>query len=162
MGRPRIQEPSKTCQYCGTPLARKRYGKQLEDMGCFVRRMFCSLSCANSRRDKTVAGYRAEAYRIPKAKMCEMCGSKLNLHHHHRDQDIRNNATANLQTLCASCHLKLHWREIGFKKRQYRCSRQELKDGLQDSEGLATPSSRKSRAKSSHPSSSQPPTPTNP
>ncbi|WP_050670485.1 HNH endonuclease [Luteipulveratus halotolerans] len=44
-------------------------------------------------------------------KPCEACGSTTRLHVHHKDRNWRNDEPANLMTLCASCHLRLHWRE---------------------------------------------------
>jgi hypothetical protein len=43
------------------------------------------------------------------AAACELCGSKLRLGLHHRDNDRTNNSPENLQTLCPSCHTSLHW-----------------------------------------------------
>lgn len=111
MGFPAKDDPTKTCEMCGEPLTRKRFASgRLEDRGVFLRRKFCSQSCANTRTEITRSGhaYRAKAY---KKATCEECGGRSRLHVHHHDRNWRNDAPANLVTLCASCHLKLHWRE---------------------------------------------------
>jgi 5-methylcytosine-specific restriction endonuclease McrA len=33
------------------------------------------------------------------------------LHVHHKDRNPASNQSENLEVLCASCHLKLHWSE---------------------------------------------------
>jgi hypothetical protein len=42
---------------------------------------------------------------------CEMCGGTSRLGLHHKDRDRTNNSPENLQTLCPSCHTRLHWVE---------------------------------------------------
>lgn len=42
---------------------------------------------------------------------CETCGSKSRLGLHHKDRDRMNNSPENLQTLCPTCHTRLHWVE---------------------------------------------------
>ena len=111
MAIPKKDDPEKACQTCGVPLVRKRFASgRLEDRNAFLRRRHCSLSCANTREGITRSGhqYRAKPYR---KAACEACGSTTRLHVHHKDRNWRNDDPANLMTLCASCHLKLHWRE---------------------------------------------------
>lgn len=103
----RKQEPKKYCMTCGALLTRKRYANRLEDYGAFLRRKYCSLSCANTRPEKTPDGWRWTA-RKSCGPACEACGSKSKLHVHHRNQDIKDNSPKNLQTLCGSCHAKHH------------------------------------------------------
>lgn len=53
---------------------------------------------------------------------CEVCGRKRTSHRnldvHHKDEDRSNNDPSNLQTLCWSCHTKLHMANISLKRRQ--------------------------------------------
>ena len=107
--------PPKNCETCGTPMERKRYGKRLEDLGVFLRRRHCSLSCANTRREVTKDALHWRA-RKHKATACALCATTVDLHVHHNDRNPANNDPANLTTLCASCHLKLHWREDRAKR----------------------------------------------
>jgi site-specific DNA-cytosine methylase len=46
----RVEEESKSCETCGTTMSRKRFGWRLEDLGAWTRRRFCSLSCANTKK----------------------------------------------------------------------------------------------------------------
>ena len=110
MAIPPKEDPVKFCKACGKELRRKRYGKRLEDRTRFLAREHCDQSCANSRKVVTRSAHqwRARPYR---KEACEECGTGLNLHVHHKDRDWANDDPSNLQTLCASCHLKLHWRE---------------------------------------------------
>jgi len=49
---------------------------------------------------------------------CQICGSPVRLQVHHRDGNNENNDDANLQTLCAICHLKIEARRFAIKDRQ--------------------------------------------
>ena len=102
--------PEKFCEICGERMTRKRYGKRLEDRGVFLRRRRCSQSCANARIEVTKSAHHWRAQKH-KADSCSICQATQNLHVHHIDRDTANNTFENLQTLCASCHLKLHWKE---------------------------------------------------
>lgn len=111
----RKPDPAKNCEICGSLLTRKRFNGRLEDYSVFLRRRRCSQSCANSKliiNDDTYL-WRARRHR---KEACETCGTSLRLNIHHKDRDRRNNDLVNLQTLCASCHLKLHWREDREKR----------------------------------------------
>lgn len=110
MGTPAKPDPVKYCRNCGVQLERKRFGKRLEDRNIFLARMACSQACANTKEVVTRSGhqYRARPYRAPE---CSTCGTTTGLHVHHKDRNWANDDPTNLQTLCASCHLKLHWRE---------------------------------------------------
>ena len=104
-------DPEKNCEACGKPLARKRFASgRLEDRTVFLKRRHCSQSCANSRKVVTRSAHqwRAKPHR---KSACEECGTTKRLHVHHKDKNWRNDDPSNLQTLCATCHLKLHWRE---------------------------------------------------
>jgi hypothetical protein len=98
-----LSETPKSCECCGSVMLRKRYGKHLEDMAAFLKRRFCSLSCANTRTDLTKHGYSWRARKFLKEK-CEACGHRSRLQAHHMDQNIKNNAPSNIQTLCKHCH----------------------------------------------------------
>jgi len=94
------------CETCGADMHRKRNrAGRLEGFRDFVRRRFCSLTCANSRskggRSRKAAHYHARKLRL---SACECCGTGERLQVHHVDQDWQNNAPANLQTLCIFCH----------------------------------------------------------
>lgn len=41
-------------------------------------------------------------------KKCEFCGTNKRLQLHHKNLDSWDHRKSNLQTLCISCHLKLH------------------------------------------------------
>lgn len=111
MGRPmKIGEP-RFCQYCNTPLIRNKYQNSLEDFTRFSQRKYCDVQCmAQAMMKDTVTRsgylYRAKKHRGSK---CEKCESTTIVSIHHIDGNIQNNAPVNLMTLCASCHLKLHW-----------------------------------------------------
>lgn len=110
MATPAKSDPEKFCRACGTQLFRKRFGKRLEDRTRFLSRETCGQSCGNSKEIVTRSAHqvRAKKYR---REACQECGAAAKLHVHHRDKNWANDAPENLQTLCASCHLKLHWRE---------------------------------------------------
>jgi len=102
--RPRKNDPEKCCGHCGIPLKRKVWNGRLEDHQAFLRRRYCSLTCANSKRVRlTKHGYSWRARKHLKTA-CEACGQETSLHAHHLDQDIANNAPENIQTLCKTCH----------------------------------------------------------
>lgn len=100
----------KHCAECGQTFNRKRFPSgRLEDFQAFNRRLFCSLSCANSQSkggdSRTRWHARAQKHR---ASRCESCTSTLDLHVHHCDENWKNNSPDNLQTLCKSCHRSWH------------------------------------------------------
>ena len=113
-------DPDKLCERCGVPLTRQRFGDRLEDRSAFLRRRFCSLTCANSKDTLTKGGYhwRARQHRKP---ACEACGLRKALHVHHVNGQPSDNDPANLQTLCTHCHnfwhatLDRHGRPIAGK-----------------------------------------------
>mgnify|MGYP003587658076 CR=1 FL=1 len=96
-------EKEKPCELCGAAMLRKNYRGRLEDLSAFQRRRFCSLRCANMRGDLTKHGYSWRARKFLKEK-CEACGAARLLNAHHIDQDLRNNSSENIQTLCKHCH----------------------------------------------------------
>jgi len=104
MPRSQVQVPKKLCEHCGILLTRKMFNGRLEDATAFIRRKFCSLTCANSKRTPlTKHGYSWRARKHLKM-CCEACGWTTSLHAHHIDQDISNNHPSNIQTLCKHCH----------------------------------------------------------
>lgn len=120
MAHPKRQLPDKICVICGNIFNRKMFGKRLEDASRFLSRKTCSQSCGNSKINPTIAGYRWRAKKLRKG-VCEHCNTTVSLHTHHKDGDVTNNTLVNIATLCASCHLKLHWRQnpsFGVGKRR--------------------------------------------
>jgi 5-methylcytosine-specific restriction endonuclease McrA len=110
MPTPPKEDPIKHCETCGAAMARKRFNGRLEDRTRFLARRNCSQSCGNTRTEvtKDALHWRARKHR---AGACAECGSTEDLHVHHKDRNPANNRLTNLQTLCSSCHLKLHWSE---------------------------------------------------
>lgn len=53
---------------------------------------------------------------------CEQCGSTFRLGLHHKDRDRTNNSPENLQTLCPTCHTRLHWAEDKMPWRRHPAS----------------------------------------
>jgi hypothetical protein len=96
-------DPERHCERCGLVLTRQRFGTRLEDRSAFLRRKFCSLTCANSRLTTKEGTYHWRARKYRKAA-CEACGRTKALHVHHVNGDPSNNDLVNLQTLCMHCH----------------------------------------------------------
>ena len=116
------QVSDKICQTCGISFNRTRFASGvLEDLTRYRARRFCSISCAGVRQNVKPQAFHQQARKF-RGEKCETCGTTENLHVHHVDHNPRNNDPSNLQTLCASCHLKLHW-AIGrtLPKRQSVC-----------------------------------------
>ena len=91
---------------------------RLEDLGVFKRRKYCDMSCMGKgmiQSDPQLPAYRQRAQKL-RGSSCENCGSTERLHTHHKDGNVKNNAKENIGTLCASCHLKLHWKEDRKKR----------------------------------------------
>lgn len=118
MAIPPKADPRKFCEICGVEFFRKRFNGRLEDRTRFLSRKTCGQSCGNSRKSVQADSHRWRARQIHKRTECATCRSTQNLHVHHKDRNPANNAAENLVTLCASCHLKLHWAE----DRDYRVS----------------------------------------
>lgn len=101
---------AKDCAECGSSFQRRRLTSgRLEDFAVYGRRLYCSLSCANSQ---TKGGDSRSASHVQARKhlrsSCECCGSTQKLHAHHCDENWANNDPTNLQTLCESCHRSWH------------------------------------------------------
>src|SRR5262245_34203891 len=149
----RKQEQSKFCETCGVTMYRKRFNGTLEDLTAFLKRRFCSLSCANTRKQVSRAGLRWRAEQM-RSQSCEVCGAKLNRHAHHCDGNIANNSPENIQTLCGTCHAKHHHstrrRGMMIAGRMESCEwLMGYPAGWTDLRDSETPSSRRSPTRSS-------------
>ena len=100
-------DPEKSCERCGDPMERKRFNGRLEDLSAFAKRRFCTLSCANTREEVTLAGHRWRAKQL-RGNVCSGCGAVTSLQAHHKDRDVTNNSPGNIATLCDSCHRTEH------------------------------------------------------
>lgn len=105
-------DPIRMCAWCGAELKRKRFSTgRLEDRGRFLKRQYCDTECQRLAQIDPAASNRQTMYsRSAKYRKtsCERCGATERLHVHHIDKDITNNVPANLLTLCAACHNRLH------------------------------------------------------
>jgi len=99
----KLEDSVKYCGTCKVVLYRKRYNGRLEDRSVFLRRRYCSLSCANTRENLSKHGKLSRARKWLKGG-CEACGEKRKIVIHHIDQNLDNNDPKNLQTLCKYCH----------------------------------------------------------
>lgn len=95
-------------------MLRKRFGKRLEDMGVFSRRKYCGRTCfiAGSKiLNPSLPTLRSRAHReVPLRDSCETCGSRTQLNRHHVNENPADNRPENVQTLCAPCHTRWHWK----------------------------------------------------
>lgn len=106
--------PEKHCETCGSILQRIRCNGRLEDFTVFLKRRFCSLSCANSReKDGTsLTTYHRRAGKHRKMA-CERCGKPhRKLHVHHKDENPANNDGQSVSRLLGSCHKLSHGKGI--------------------------------------------------
>ncbi len=120
---------SKICPKCGTEFYRRRFGNRLEDFTRWNQRIYCSKQCNYIRPEATTRG---SYHRFAKKflnQSCSICQSTDNLEVHHKDRNWKNNDQSNLETLCHSCHMKLHWQQ-GDLKPNY----QNLKRGTEKSQ----------------------------
>lgn len=107
----RKPDPERRCRFCGRRLHRKTFNGRLEDMGVFMRRVYCDRFCmaqemVQQEVSKSAHHWRARRHR---KDQCDRCGGTEGLHAHHRDLDFRNDDPENIETLCATCHLEGHW-----------------------------------------------------
>ena len=154
--KPKAAEP-RQCEHCSKTLERRRNDAgRLEGFRDFMRRRFCSLSCANSRpkggKSRKASHYHARKHR---ADCCEACGTTKRLQAHHIDEAWTNNDPANLQTLCVFCHAFWHamHRRLGVTPTQRMPKLVShlgttLPPEWDDCAPTATPSSRRSRKSS--------------
>ena len=113
------QKPHRCCDRCGVTLVPKMFSDREEEYSMFMRRRFCSLSCANTRGKKGVSRTqrmvqaRAEALK----ETCECCGGIERLAIHHINENWTDNRFENLQTLCVYCHQQWHGlhRKLGIR-----------------------------------------------
>lgn len=146
------------CETCSSILERRRNDAgRLEGFRDFMRRRFCSLSCANSR-SKGGTSRKASHYhaRKQRAECCDACGTSKRLQAHHIDENWTNNDPTNLQTLCVFCHAFWHamHRRLGMKPTQRMPRLASLSPTapavvLDDCAPTAMPSTRSRRASSS-------------
>lgn len=113
---PRIKAtPTLQCKQCGEMMERHRFSSgRLQDLALFMKRKFCSKKCKDQSLVKETLSSNHKGRwrsRAQKKECCEQCSSQNNLQVHHKDKDLMNNCSDNLQTLCASCHNTLHWKE---------------------------------------------------
>jgi len=156
--KPKAAEP-RQCEHCLKTLERRRNeAGRLEGFRDFMRRRFCSLSCANSR-SKGGTSRKASHYHARKqlAECCEACGTSKRLQAHHIDENWANNDPRNLQTLCVFCHAFWHamYRRLGMTPTQRMPRLASLLPTvpavvLEDSAPTAMPSTRKPRKPSSN------------
>lgn len=106
---------SKTCPKCGNTFHRRRFGNRLEDFTRWNQREYCSKQCNYIREDIT---HKTSFHRLARtflSQSCNTCQSTENLDVHHKDRNWKNNDKQNLETLCHSCHMKLHWHQKDLK-----------------------------------------------
>lgn len=103
------------CRSCGEALARKRFGKRLEDLGAFSRRVFCDRACMALWMEGRIKVPNEKNSRRQSAKLasssCRSCGRRAaasRMYVHHLDGNAMNNSGRNLRTLCGSCHRRSH------------------------------------------------------
>ena len=118
----------KICPVCGKHFRRRRFGTRLEDYTRFQNRIYCSKSCSAHRRKDDMSRGNTTFHRLAREHLkdcCAICGSTERLQVHHLDRNIKNNSPSNLETLCPTCHMKLHWQQ-----------RRSLKNANQQQVGL--------------------------
>jgi hypothetical protein len=109
----RKTDPFRQCEWCAATLTRKRFSTgRLEDRGRFLARKFCDKDCQCAAQVDPETANRQTMYsraRKHRSDTCERCGATDRLHIHHKDEDITNNASENLETLCVLCHNRHHF-----------------------------------------------------
>jgi len=103
---------TKNCEACGILMSEKKYPNSREGITQFRQRRFCSRLCAviiHRKQHPTTRQAHLCRVRHLRKMSCEKCGATTSLHLHHRDKNWANDSATNIQTLCATCHLKLHW-----------------------------------------------------
>jgi hypothetical protein len=114
MPRRKLDDPIKVCANCGAPMERKRFPSgTLEDRAQFLRRKFCNQACMALVMEGRIKVRNEQNSRRQSAKSamdrCEICGrTGTRLYVHHKDENPLSNTPTNLQTLCGSCHRRLH------------------------------------------------------
>lgn len=112
--------PEHYCAYCGKKMERKMLPNgERECIPLFLRRKYCDRECmrkAYVKKDASEQSWseahgsaRKIVYLIEnREKVCEICGSTVNVDIHHKDGNHQNNDSENLMLVCRSCHNKLH------------------------------------------------------
>lgn len=123
----RFSKVELTCRQCGEKFLRKKYMENWSR----ERGPFCGFACYGQWQSHQTLGAQnpnyvptsprrgsGQWYRNRKVVLerdnyrCVRCGSENRLHVHHRNgwnpDDISTHEPDNLETLCASCHRKLH------------------------------------------------------
>ncbi len=110
MPQPQKSDPAKSCLACGKPMLRKRINGILQDRTTFLRGKYCDRSCMAKGMVKEIVTKAAERQRARKFKSfsCASCGTLQKLQVHHKDRNTSNNDPSNLETMCATCHMKMH------------------------------------------------------
>lgn len=102
---PRLKPEARYCEYCGKILIQNPKEKPVQ----LAKRRFCDRTCSKMLKEPS---YGAQGYRVKKFRkeICAICGKKSVRHDvHHIDGNRLNDFPENVQTLCHSCHLKVHW-----------------------------------------------------
>ena len=117
-------DPIKFCAKCQKPMFRKRVGSRLEDRTVFLNRKFCDRRCMALNMEGKIKVLTPQSSRNQATKKmkaaCEDCGGCHRMAVHHVDGNPLNNDPQNLRTLCASCHMRTHWREWRATTRQQK------------------------------------------
>lgn len=104
------------CELCGLPVSGRIVNKPKNGLPL---RWFCSRRCAaianttlTGEKNYTIKGFAITICRLG-ILACEKCRRKdvRTLVVHHKDRNHKNNDPDNLQTLCANCHFRVHWRD---------------------------------------------------
>ena len=105
----------KYCHYCGKIYFRPRLPSgYLQCMTDWNKRKYCSKTCSGKAAPRSTfkenasrSAYGKRVYKYRDYK-CAECGSTKHVCIHHKDGNWKNNDPSNLETLCNSCHTKLH------------------------------------------------------
>ena len=112
MARPITPMEPRNCAHCGKTMERKRYNGKLEDRSRYKERKYCNYTCMGKAKqigDKVTIQYSRRQSAKTVREKCEICeASNKTLQVHHKNGNPLDNATENLQTLCVSCHQKVH------------------------------------------------------
>lgn len=112
MSTPRKPDTIKHCKACNQQLHRKRFNGVLEANFIFLRRKYCNQLCMAKGMTGVIKVLNERNSRRQSARFrkpdCEICGVKKRRYVHHKDKNPLNNNPSNWQTLCGSCHRRMH------------------------------------------------------